>query len=374
MFRELKRSPRLMAAGVVALVAIVLTVVVAPLQGVQALPRPAPGQALSGVQLDWTTDTPAAYEERLGATPEIIGAFEPFPLVVDAELDRIAGEVRATNGTLMLTLEPHGGLGTVTDASLAELTDWLVTWNEQGLPVIVRFAHEMNGTWYAWGQQPEAYVAAFRRAAAAVRAAPSSEILWSPNEGSYYPFPSGEPPATAREFELLDTDGDGRLTQSDDPYAPYFPGDEHVDWVGLSVYHFGHDWPWGDNEVPEPGKFEAKLTGTYDGRGGDHTAVPDFHAEYGVERDHPVIIAETSALYTTAGEGASNVEIKRAWLEQVFADDLPERLPALKAIVWFEHDKEEQDLPGILTRWSATTDPEVLRAKQEALPDWLQLG
>jgi hypothetical protein len=61
-------------------------------------------------------------------------------------------------------------------------------------------------------------------------------------------------------------------------------------------------------------------------------------------------------------------------LEQVFADDLPERLPALKAIVWFEHDKEEQDLPGILTRWSATTHPEVLRAKQEALPDWLQLG
>lgn len=373
MLRELARSPRLLAASMCAVLAILLAVALTSASGVRALPRAEPHEALYGVQLDWNHDTPAAYSQRLGASPLIFGAFEDFPLVVDAELERIAGEVRAARGTLMLTLEPHGGLGTVTDAELTRLTDWLTHWNEQGLPVVVRFAHEMNGTWYAWGQQPEAYVATFRRVAAAVREAPASEILWSPNEGSYYPFLGGEPPRTNRDFELLDTDGDGELTQADDPYAPYFPGDQHVDWVGLSVYHFGHEWPWGANEIPEANKFSEKVTGSYDGLGGDHTDVPDFHAVYGVSGGHPVVISETSALFVAGEGGADNVDIKQAWFDQVFAEDLLERLPAIELIVWFEHDKEEQDVAGAVTQWSGTRDPAVLLAKWETLPDWLQL-
>ena len=26
---------------------------------------------------------------------------------------------------------------------------------------------------------------------------------------------------------------------SDDPYTPFYPGDQWVDWVGLNVYHMG---------------------------------------------------------------------------------------------------------------------------------------
>jgi hypothetical protein len=25
----------------------------------------------------------------------------------------------------------------------------------------------------------------------------------------------------------------------DDPYTPYWPGDEWVDWIGMSLFHFG---------------------------------------------------------------------------------------------------------------------------------------
>lgn len=34
----------------------------------------------------------------------------------------------------------------------------------------------------------------------------------------------------------LDTNGNGVLDQEDDPFTPYFPGPEYVDWVGLSFY------------------------------------------------------------------------------------------------------------------------------------------
>ena len=64
---------------------------------------------------------------------------------------------------------------------------------------------------------------------------------------------------------------------SDDPYSPYYPGDAAVDWVGMSLYHWGNAYPWGENEIPEAGKFIAQLTGTYDGLNGDDSPLPDFY-------------------------------------------------------------------------------------------------
>jgi hypothetical protein len=41
-------------------------------------------------------------------------------------------------------------------------------------------------------------------------------------------------PGTA-SYAAMDTNGDGVVSDLDDPYAPYYPGDAHVDWVGMSV-------------------------------------------------------------------------------------------------------------------------------------------
>jgi beta-mannanase len=59
----------------------------------------------------------------------------------------------------------------------------------------------------------------------------------------------------------LDTNGDGKVDSNDDPFSPYYPGDDWVDWVGLSVYWFGPKWPWEDNESPTAGYFERVLSG-----------------------------------------------------------------------------------------------------------------
>jgi hypothetical protein len=188
---------------------------------------PAEG-ALFGVNPDWGQQTLAEYADLLGRDPAVAVSFADVPMdETDLENVRAAGEqVRGMGGSLLLTLEPRKGLAAVTDdvaGDVAELVDGI---QRTGVPVIVRFAHEMNGSWYAWGQQPEEYVEAFRRMADALHTgAPGSATMWAPNEGGGYPFTGG--PAAAEpdtvDFLTLDTDRDGALTINDDPYAPYYP-------------------------------------------------------------------------------------------------------------------------------------------------------
>jgi hypothetical protein len=329
---------------------------------------------LVGVNLDWGRQTLAEYATRLGHRPATVVSFTGFPLSPDDErnLDGAVDQVTAGGGVLLLTLEPHAGLGEVTDEVAAALAARLDGYNCRGVPVIVRFAHEMNGSWYEWGQQPTAYVGAFRRLAAAVHAgAPGSAMMWAPNYGGGYPFGGGQHQAAPGSPDAtdLDTDGDGAVTAADDPYAPYWPGKDVVDWVGTSLYHWGDAYPWGENEIPEPGKFVAQLTGEYVGRGGDDRAVPDFYGTYGEQYGKPVAVAETAALFAPGAGGTAELAVKQAWWQQVFAADVHERLPRLAMVNWFEWDKREEELGGRVD-WRATADAAVRAAYRADLPEW----
>jgi hypothetical protein len=329
-----------------------------------------------GVNLDWGNDSAAAVAERLGRTPSVWVQFVEFPLTGGGRqhLDDFADQVAEVEGLALITLEPHEGLETVSDGAIDELADLLAAYGERGVATFVRFAHEMNGSWYAWSQQPAEYVDAFRRMAAAVHArSPLSAMVWAPNYGAGYPFSGGafEAQPGTDAFTALDTDGDGTLTEADDPYAPYYPGDDVVDWVGMSLYHWGNEYPWGENEVPEENKFIAQLTGTYDGLNGDETAVPDFHAEYVAERGKPLAIVETAALYDPDGAGPSEAEIKGAWWMQVFSDAVREAFPRIRMINWFEWHKYETEVDGELD-WRISADPALGRELLSTAPsDWL---
>src|SRR3954470_1589784 len=85
-----------------------------------------------------------------------------------------------------------------------------------GAPVAVRFAHEMNGDWYPWGQgangnTPADYVAAYRHVHDVIAAAGASNVVWVWS------------PITV-------------ISRPNVPLAPLYPGDDYVDWLGLSVY------------------------------------------------------------------------------------------------------------------------------------------
>jgi hypothetical protein len=323
--------------------------------------------------------SPPSLPGRLGHEPAVSVSFTGFPYDDRGNdyLHMAADQIRADGQMMLLTLEPEGGLETVTEEAVQTLTADLHEINESGVPVIVRSAHEMNGFWYAWGQQPVAYVDTYRRVAQAVHeGAPGSAMMWAPNCGGGYPFAGGafEAEPGTEDFTALDTDRDGELTMADDPYAPYHPGDEFVDWVGMSLYHWGDAHPWGESEIPEAGKFLAQLTGTYDGAGGDDTAVPDFYAEYGEARGEPVSIPETGALYAPdVKAGAGEQAIKQAWWEQVFDSSIAQDFPQLKMINWFEWDKHEVEINGDVD-WTTTNDPAVRAAFTDNLPGWLRYG
>jgi hypothetical protein len=84
-----------------------------------------------------------------------------------------------------------------------------------GKRVLIRFAHEMNGTWsWPWlNQSPADYIAAWKRIVSRFRnlGATNAEWVWSPNI-------------------ILD---------SADDFSPWYPGDAYVDWTGLDGYNWG---------------------------------------------------------------------------------------------------------------------------------------
>jgi len=87
--------------------------------------------------------------------------------------------------------------------------------------------------------QPTAFIASWKRVVGFLRNAtqnsPNLAYVWNPNPGGSRSISRSSP-----DFALLDNNGDGQVTLDDDLYSPYYPGDEWVDWVGMSVRSFSY--------------------------------------------------------------------------------------------------------------------------------------
>ncbi|MGU3437507.1 OpgC domain-containing protein [Actinomycetes bacterium M1A6_2h] len=271
----------------------------------------------------------------------------------------------------VVTLEPQIALGNLTTDDADTMAQLLADLRKQlGTEFYVRFGPEMNGSWYSWGQQPEAYVSAFRTVADSVhRAVPSASMLWTPSYGAGYPFGNarGAVPGTGnRDTAALDTDGDGTVTGADNPYSPYYPGDDAVDWVGLSLYHWGDLQNFGTNSLPEPGKFAAELDGTY-GYPDTAGAGRNFYQTYVRDAAKPMFV-ETAAFYQPNGTGsASEIDIKSAWWEQIFGAETRSAYPGITMVTWLEVERAEDEVDGALVDWRATATPTMASALKSAL-------
>lgn len=162
-------------------------------------------------------------------------------------------------------------------------------------PVWLRPMSEMNGGWTfvgnaaAWGGDPLNFRRAWRRmfnAAEQVGADTEHIFLWSPNGYTY--------------------NGEDHMPDK------YYPGDQYVDWVGLSLYVQG--------TVPYPNNL---MTGTA-GVGSF-----DFYSNYSYK---PMMISEGAFRPKDGVDGEE-------WMRQWFA--LPENFPMIKCMVWFYiHDAD----------------------------------
>jgi beta-mannanase len=92
-------------------------------------------------------------------------------------------------------------------------------------------AHTLSylGNWFAYGYQPNNFRDTWIRMANITRTkAPKVALVWSPNTSVGYPF-GVVPPTAMEDFALLDSNNNGQIDALDDPYTPYWPGDEYVD-------------------------------------------------------------------------------------------------------------------------------------------------
>lgn len=192
-------------------------------------------------------------------------------------------------------------------------------------------------------------------------------MLWAPNQGDGYPYTGGKYAAKpgSAAAKALDTNGDGRLSSADDPYAPYWPGAAYVDWVGLSLYYWGVKYPWGANTVPVAGTFDRLVVGT--------PPTPDFYATYATGYDKPFAIVETAAFYRPGGGGPAEVAIKDAWLGQVFSPATRARFPLLRMVNWFEWRKLESEVNATVD-WRISANPALRRTFLAAMTDGFRLG
>lgn len=267
-----------------------------------AVPFPAPGRVFLGVQTNlgpYDLSAVDAFATATGHRPSVLQFSQGWAA---DRFDRGLFDKTAAAGMLpILSWEPwdytRRSSGEQPAYRLSEIIagrfdGYLRSWASGiavlGYPVVIRFAHEMNGFWYPWCEQANGnhrgdYVRAWRHVHDVFRQAGADNVswLWSPNV-TY---------AGAAPLKGL------------------YPGDAYVDWVGLSGYYgtagresyISFDQIFG-RTLRELASFTRK----------------------------PIVVTETGATDATGRQAH--------WITQMFA-----QLPAHRQIVgliWFETDKE----------------------------------
>jgi hypothetical protein len=263
---------------------------------------PPSGKVYTGVTVDGALGMVPeldAYAGSAGKRPAVVMDYRDWAHTPDFPAD-FANLVVGRGSTPMLTWEPWDysaganqpayRLSAITagrhDALIRRWAGGIKAW---GRPLLLRFAHEMNGTWYPWseavnGNRAGDYVAAYRRVVSLFRTAGATNVtwVWSPNV----------------------------VFAGSVPLAGLYPGDGYVDWTGLDGYNFGTTAPsgWQSFEQvfgPSIGQLRALSA-------------------------KPLMLAEVGS----AEQGGN----KAAWITDFFAR-LAAR-PEVRAFTWFNHDKE----------------------------------
>ncbi|KAI8852951.1 glycoside hydrolase superfamily [Chytridium lagenaria] len=276
------------------------------------------------------------------------------------EMDAMADDV-----VLYLTVDPLNTVDEVTEAMVERMAREIKEIMAGGRKVFLRYAHEMNGPWLGYGGRPATYIPHFRSVVTTVRRILGPEfsqriaMVWAPNSCNGYPF-GGATNVSKEDFDLLDTNKDGKLDGGDNPFSPFYPGDEYVDWTGLSMYDYGS--PKYSNSLTQPGMFEGMINGEatipVPDRSNWQPCGFDFYdmfsggnklgqAPASTKSDRPLMVAETGkAQYLEedgrVDPGPGEVEMKRGY-------------PKLKGICFFDILKfESSEGRGQLRQYQTT--------------------
>lgn len=176
---------------------------------------------------------------------------------------------------------------------------------ELNIPVFLRFACEMNIKDNC--KDSAAYIEAFRHVARIMKTkAPNVAMVWSPN----------------------DISAKGRT------YDQYYPGDEYVDWVGISTYtelYFQGRKDWGAQQDSIDSVF---MTGSYTNPLARIKSIMDT---YGARK--PVMICETGVGHHVKSTGENLEDWASAQLRRLYVY-APMVYPQLKGMFYFNANSE----------------------------------
>jgi Glycosyl hydrolase family 26 len=197
----------------------------------------------------------------------------------------------------------------------AYIKRWAKAAASYGQPMQLRFAHEMNGTWYPWsvglnGNSASDYRKAYRHVHDLFIKAGAVNVQW-----------------------VWSIDAAHKRPQGLKNLKSYYPGDQYVDVVGVDGYNGG---PTGATWDPPDQLFSEAID-----------------AATAVAPNRPVWIYET-------GSGDARGD-KAQWITDLFV--YLERTP-VAGLVWFNFDKHGEQ------NWLLDSSPDVEAAARAALANW----
>jgi hypothetical protein len=261
---------------------------------------PAPANIHLGVTnhpAPWDMTALDRFEQNAGREVAIVSYFVGYERNNPPEMATIRA-IAARGAVPMITWEWHQldalgsrALATVAQGAYdADIQLWADTLKSQG-PVLLRWGHEMNATWYPWGVgrggSAAEYVAAFRHIEAvfAARGATNVQFVWSPNIARY----------------------------GGADFAAMYPGDGAVDWLALDGYNWSTRNPW------------QTFTQLFQ---------DSYRAITGLSQK-PLMIAEWGSTEQGGDKGA--------WLRSALQTEIPTAFPRVKAVVYFNQTYDGAD-------------------------------
>jgi hypothetical protein len=196
---------------------------------------------------------------------------------------------------LQIAWEPSKGLDSVKDD--AHLREWARAAKASGIPIFLRYASEMNGSWVVWNGDPQKYIEKFRLVHDVMaEEAPNVAMVWSP----------GDVPAYSMDV--------------------YYPGDDYVDWVGVNMYTEPY-------ENGDPAQSNMQAT----------TPIERLDYLYKKYSDRkPLMISETAVSHYAYIPQESFTDYGLLNLHRLY-EVMPLKYPRLKSITYFNVDLKNRE-------------------------------
>jgi hypothetical protein len=213
-----------------------------------------------------------------------------------------------------IAFEPNNGLDKVQDDDY--LRDFAKAAKASEVPIFLRYASEMNGTWAEYSGNPKQYIEKWRLVHQVMKEeAPNVAMVWT-----VFTFP-------------------------EQSITSYYPGDKYVDWVGVNVYNvvYHNDNLRNRGDKEDPLKLLDYVYNTFSAR-------------------KPIQISEFGATHYTITDNAYHVDFATQKITRLYKW-LPTLYPRVKSIFYFDVNNLINAPEGRkINDYSITNDPIILNA------------